>query len=65
LVREAIAAPDGAHEGRFPRTVLVKHYFDEKLNLAMLIRVVVKFTEKEAVVVTLHKTSQFRKYLPE
>jgi len=31
----------------------------------MLIRVVVKFTEKEVVVVTLHKTSQFRKYLPE
>lgn len=65
LVRETIAAPDAVHEGRFPRTVLVKHYFDEKLNRAMLIRMVVEFTREAVVVVTVHKTSKFRKYLPE
>jgi len=40
----------------------MRRYFDEILNTEMLLRVVVDETDLEMVVVTLYKTSKFRKY---
>lgn len=38
-------------------------YFDPILNEELLLRIVVEETASEIVVVTVYKTSQFRKYL--
>lgn len=40
----------------------MRRYFDELLETEMLLRVVVEETGTERVVVTLYKTSRFRKY---
>ena len=40
----------------------MRRYFDSVLQTEMLVRVVVEETETESVVVTLYKTSKFKKY---
>jgi hypothetical protein len=40
----------------------MRRYFDEILRAEMLLRVVVEETDAELTVVTLYKTSKFRKY---
>ncbi len=48
--------------GQPPRQIFMRRYLDEILEAEMLLRVVVEETNAEMVVVTLYKTSKFRKY---
>jgi hypothetical protein len=59
---QTITQPDVIMPGQPPRRVFVPRYFDAVLETEMLLRVVVEETEAEMVVVTLYKTSKFRKY---
>jgi hypothetical protein len=47
------------------RLLLMRHYFDEILQQKMLLIVVVEDTDIERVVITVFKTSQFKRYLKE
>ena len=40
----------------------MRRYFDSVLQTEMLLRVVVEDTAEEFVIVTLYKTSKFKKY---
>ena len=40
----------------------MRRYFDAVLQTEMLLRVVAEETEAELVIVTLYKTSKFKKY---
>jgi hypothetical protein len=54
--------PDSIVSGQAPRSILMRRYFDNILETEMLLRIVVEETDAELVVVTLYKTSKFRKY---
>ncbi|MGL4941739.1 MAG: DUF4258 domain-containing protein [Thermoguttaceae bacterium] len=60
---KAIADPDLVVEGNLPRQIFMRRYFDTVLQVEMLLRVVVEETDAEVVIVTLYKTSQWKKYL--
>jgi hypothetical protein len=57
-----LAAPDHIAEGRKPRAIYQRRYYDTLLGQEMLLRVVIEETELERVIVTLYKTSKFKKY---
>ena len=61
-VEQTITQPDSIMSGQPPRQIFMRHYLDEILEAEMLLRVVVEVTNAEMVVVTLYKTSKFRKY---
>jgi uncharacterized protein DUF4258 len=61
---QAIARPDSVVPGQPPRRIFMRRYFDQVLHTQMLLRVVVEETDTEMVLVTLYKTSKFRKYEP-
>jgi len=61
-VEKTIAAPDAVLPGRPFRRIFMRRYWDEVLQTEMLLRVVVEETDAELVIVTLYKTSKFRKY---
>lgn len=59
---KTITHPDSIAPGQPPRSIFMRRYFDSVLQTEMLLRVVVEETETESVVVTLYKTSKFKKY---
>ena len=61
-VEQTIAHPDSVAPGRPPRRIFMRRYVDDALRTEMLLRVIVEETATELVVVTLYKTSKFRKY---
>ena len=61
-VEQTVMQPDSIIPGNRPRSIFMRRYLDEILKTEMLLRVVVEETDAEAVVVTLYKTSKFRKY---
>ncbi|MEI6082886.1 MAG: DUF4258 domain-containing protein [Verrucomicrobiota bacterium] len=61
-VEQTIAKPDVVVPGRPPRQIYMRRYRDEVLQTEMLLRVVVEETADELVIVTLYKTSKFKKY---
>jgi uncharacterized protein DUF4258 len=61
-VEQTIRQPAAVVEGRPPRRIFMRRYFDELLQTEMLLRVVVEETEAEIALVTLYKTSKFKKY---
>ena len=61
-VERTITQPDSTMPGQPPRQIFMRHYLDEVLDTEMLLRVFVEETDTEMVVVTLYKTSKFRKY---
>jgi hypothetical protein len=48
--------------GQWRRRIFMRRYFDEILEIEMLLRVAVEETDMELTVVTLYKTSKFAKY---
>jgi hypothetical protein len=61
-LEQTIRQPDSIVPEQPPRSTFMRRYFDEVLETEMLLRVVVEETDTELVVVTLYKTSKFRKY---
>ncbi len=61
-VEQTIRQPDSIVPGEGLRSIFMRRYFDEVLETEMLLRVVVEETGTERVIVTLYKTSRFRKY---
>jgi hypothetical protein len=61
-VKQTITQSDSIVPGQPPRSIFMRRYFDEVLETEMLLRVVVEETDADLVVVTLYKTSKFRKY---
>jgi hypothetical protein len=61
-VEKTIEQPDSIVSGQSPRWIFMRRYFDEVLQTEMLLRVVVEETSGEMVIVTLYKTSKFKKY---
>ena len=61
---QTIARPDFIVPGQPARRIFMRRYLDEVLETQMFLRVVVEETDMEIVVVTLCKTSKFRKYEP-
>jgi hypothetical protein len=63
-----IASPELTAVDPPRRAVLMRQYFDDKLNRQMLMRVVVEEAPHERIVITVYKTSQisrsFRRMLP-
>ncbi len=47
------------------RSLLMRRYFDQVLQQEMLLIIVVEDTDLERVVITVFKTSQFKRYLKE
>src|SRR5438270_255989 len=63
-VEQTIMQPDSTMRSQPPRQILMRRYLNEVLETEMLLRVIVEETDAEMVVVTLYKTSKFRKYEP-
>lgn len=61
-VKKTLAQPDSVAWGRPPRRVFMRRYRDAVLQTEMLLRVVAEETPDEFVIVTLYKTSKFKKY---
>jgi hypothetical protein len=61
-IEQAIARPDAIVPGHPPRRIFMRRYFDDVLQSEMLLRVVVEETDAEMAVVTLYRTSKFKKY---
>lgn len=61
-VEMTLAQPDSIAPGRPPRRVFMRRYLDGVLRTEMLLRVVAEETADEFVIVTLYKTSKFKKY---
>jgi len=61
---QTIARPDSVVPGQPARRIFMRRYLDKVLETQMLLRVVVEETDAEIVVVTLYKTSKFKKYEP-
>ena len=61
-VEETLAHPDSVGPGRPSRRVFMRRYRDAVLRTEMLLRVVVEEAADEFVIVTINKTSKFRKY---
>jgi hypothetical protein len=47
------------------RSLLMRRYFDQVLQREMLLVIVVEDTDIERVIITIFKTSQFKRYLKE
>lgn len=62
-VEETIAEPELSALDPPRRVVLMRRYFDARLERRMLLRVVVEETPRERVVVTVYKTSQIARYM--
>ncbi len=60
---KTLNAPDRTIPGRPPRNILVRRYFDTNLQREMAICLLLEETDTDKIVVTLYKTSQFKKYL--
>jgi hypothetical protein len=58
-----IANPDFTIADPPDREIRMGRFYDPVLDQEMLLRVVIEETAAEIVVVTVYKTSQFRKYL--
>jgi Domain of unknown function (DUF4258) len=61
-VERTIAHPDSVILGRSPRRVFLRRYHDAVLKTEMLLLVVTEETASDFVIVTLYKTSKFKKY---
>ena len=61
-VEQTVAQPDAVVPGQPPRQVFMRRYFDAVLQTEMLLRVVVEETDEEFLIITLYKTSKFKKY---
>lgn len=61
-VETTLCQPDYLTVSQSSRTVYTRRYFDSLLQSDMLLRVVVEETPMEAVIITLYKTSNFKKY---
>jgi hypothetical protein len=57
-----IRQPDAIAPAPPPRAFRQRRYLDKALQEQMLLRVLVEETDDELVVVTLYKTSKFKKY---
>jgi len=60
----AISQPDVIAPASPPRAFRQRRYFDKALQEPMLLRVLVEETDDELVVITLYRTSKFKKYEP-
>ena len=63
-MEQTIMQPDSTKRSHPPRQIFMRRYKDEVLQTEMLLRVIVEETDAEMVVVTLYRTSKFRKYEP-
>jgi len=63
-VEQTIMQSDSTMRSQPPRQIFMRRYLDEVLQTEMLLRVIVEETDAEMAVVTLYKTSKFRKYEP-
>lgn len=61
-VETTIRQPERVEEDPPDRRILLRRYYDKLLNKEMLLRVVVAEGEAEIIVITVYKTSQFRRY---
>lgn len=61
-VETTLRQPDFVAPGQPPRTVYSRRYFDSLLQSDMLLRVIVEETATEVTIITLYKTSNFKKY---
>ena len=61
-IEQTIARPDSIVSGHPPRRIFMRRYFDDVLQSEMLLRVVVEETDAEMAVITLYRTSKFKKY---
>jgi hypothetical protein len=61
-VEQTIAYPDSIVPGQSRRRIYMRRYDDGVLQTQMLLRVVVEETADDLVIVTLYKTSKFKKY---
>ena len=59
---KTVTHPDSVAPAQPPRRIFMRRYADSVLQTEMLLRVVVEETETEWVIVTLYKTSKFKKY---
>lgn len=57
-----ISKPDYVVPGQSSRQIFMRRYVDEVLQKEMLLRVVAEEAAAEIVVVTIYKTSKFKKY---
>ncbi|MDQ3694803.1 MAG: DUF4258 domain-containing protein [Chloroflexota bacterium] len=62
-VDQTLAAPELSVVNSPRRVVLMRRYFDVRLERQMLLRVVVEEAPDERVVITVYKTSRIAKYL--
>jgi len=62
---ETLIYPEFILPNQPQRSLLMRHYFDRVLQQEMLLIIIVEDTDRERVVVTLFKTSQFSRYLKE
>ena len=60
----AIAQPESVTPAHPRHQFRQRRFLDKTLNAKMLLRVLVEETDLEFVVVTLYKTSKFKKYEP-
>ncbi len=62
-VIQAIQNPDQITPGHFPRSVYSKRYYDEQLQVDMLLRIIVEESESELIIISAYKTSKIAKYI--
>ncbi len=62
-VERTLHEPHYSIPGDPPRSILMRRYFDTRLQQEMLLRVVIEDTETERIVITVYKTSQIEYYL--
>jgi len=61
-IERTVGQPDSIMPGQPPRRIYARRYQDRVLQMEMLLRVVVEETATEMVVITMYKTSNFKKY---
>ena len=64
-VERTVADPDWVAPAQPPRRIHNRRYFDETLQMDVLLRVVIEETPTELVIVTAYKTSQLERYVRE
>ncbi len=62
-VERTLLEPHYSIPGNPPRSILMRRYYDTRLQQEMLLRVVIEDTETERIVITVYKTSQIEFYL--
>lgn len=62
-VEETITTPELSAIDPPQRVVLMRRYFDVRLERTMLLRVVVEEAPRERAIVTVYKTSQIARYM--